>query len=115
MAGPYTVMQFDTATPLRARLRDGKGRLVPLPPGTPIWFSMRPAVEGLPGAVFQKSGYIVESPGRVGYDFENEDVAISGPYLAQWRVILPDGPQTFPSDGYLDLVILPVLVAGYTP
>jgi hypothetical protein len=109
MSGPFPIKRGDTNTPIIGRLRDGKGVLVPLPPGTQVFFAMAPAVAGLPGATFKKAGYIVESPGRVGYALEAEDVAIAGPYHAEWEVILPGGPQTFPSDGYLDIVIVPDL------
>lgn len=106
MPGPYVLKANDTATPIRATLYDADGKPVPLPQGTVVSFAMRPAVVGQEGPTFKKAARIVSDPGKVAYDWESEDVEVAGPFKAEWEVVMPTGPQTFPSDGYLDVIVL---------
>lgn len=104
---PYTLKANDTATPLVATLYDANGQPVPLPSGTPVFFAMRPAVVGMPGPTFKKAARIVNEQGKVAYDWAPEDVGTPGPFKAEWEVSTANGPLTVPSDGYIDLIILP--------
>lgn len=104
--GPYVVKQGDTATPITGTLFDANDERVLLPSGTAVRFAMRPAMPGQPGPSFKKDARILSQEGRWAYDWEAEDVAVPGPYKAEVEVVLPNGPQTFPSDSYLDIIVL---------
>jgi hypothetical protein len=35
------------------------------------------------------------------------DVNVAGLFRAQVHMLMPDGPKSFPNDGYLDIAVLP--------
>lgn len=107
-SGPYPITQGDTSEPISGTLYDANGRLVPLPDGTRIEFGMFPGVRGMAGPNFSKAAEIVEDPGKWQYRWDPEDVAVVGPFKAKVRVWTADGPQSFPSEGYLDIIVEPV-------
>jgi hypothetical protein len=111
---PHTVTQGATATPITGTVFDDAGKPVPLPLGTQVEFSMMPATRGQPGPNFRSAARILVdnldangvSQGRWAYDWATTDVAVPGPYKAKVWVLLPAGWQDYPSDEYLDVIVL---------
>ena len=98
----YEIKAGDTWPPVRATLEDEDG-LVPLT-GASIRFLMKQVngskvVDGLVTSV-----NIEESV--VGYEWTDGDTDVPGVYRYEWEVTFGNGRrETFPSDGWEDLVI----------
>lgn len=101
----FRCKQGDRARTLRARLEDATGRAVPLT-GAAIRFRMEPDVAGLRDAVEGPAVLLDAATAEVGYSWAEGDTDVPGLYSAEFRVVYGNGqPETFPGEGYIDVVI----------
>lgn len=107
--------QGDQVHSVFAQLTDQNGPLN-IPAGTVVTFEGR-----LLGTEFSSIGGtgVVLSPdappedpdlGRVRYDLSTSDVAVPGIYYCKWKLVPPSSTQvqSFPEDGSMTLVLVPV-------
>lgn len=106
MPRPKLIVQHDTSKPYTSTLIDANGLPFPLDPTWPIRFTMAPALDDQAGPRFINTATFVSAAGKVSYTWRAQDVAIVGPFKAQWKVTTPLGVQTFPEDDFLDIIII---------
>ena len=108
LSGPYPIPQ-GTAGTMGGTLFDANDQPVPLTLATDVRLGIEPASPALPIAPRMLDLRVPtdEGVGRFAWDYEADDVDVPGLYRAQVHMLMPDGPKSFPSDGYLDISVIP--------
>jgi hypothetical protein len=105
-------MQGDTWPPLLRRLEDENG--IPNLAGSVVTFRMEPAANtGITAPLIHTPAVVVdpsavegdEDYGKVMYTFADADTATPGVFRAQFVVTWSGAIESFPSDGYIDVII----------
>lgn len=111
---PYKMKRGDLE-PFEAILTDRDGK--PVTPGNEdeVFFLMRPITAGMGVSPVRGTAENGESPGQVSYTPVDADVSIPGPYRVEFEVLGPDGPRTYPPDGYYEVLILEDLDSDFAP
>lgn len=101
----FWMKQGDTLPSLTATIRDAAGALVDFTSATAITFKMRNQA----GALLVDRAAIVGTPATAGvlrYDWRPEDTALAGIFNAEFEVVFgPEAKQTFPTDGFIRVMI----------
>jgi hypothetical protein len=89
-------------------LIDANGEPVPLTVATQVRLGIEavsPALGVAPRMIDLRVQ--TDAVGRFAWDYAPADVNVPGLFRAQVHMVLPEGPKTFPSDGYLDVQVIP--------
>ena len=103
----YQIKRNDTRPPITATLSDELGA-VPLGSAT-VTFKMDAAPDsGITGFTPVNGTCTITDAdkGIVAYQWTSGDTAVAGVFRAEFEVAFPGGAvETFPSDGYIDIII----------
>lgn len=107
---PFTLKVGDLARPVQYALIDGSGVKVDLTLATSVSFKMVQNGAANPKTVTGTA--TINSPASAGivqYSWQAGDTSVAGSYHAEFTVLWTGGtaPDTFPSDTYIDIEILP--------
>ena len=99
------VKSGDTAPPVTATLLDAAGESVDLTAAESVRFII--ATRTKPRTVLVDKPATAQPDGTVTYEWETGDTDTPGRYLAEFEVVFDDGRiQSFPTDGYIDTVVV---------
>lgn len=105
MAERFTIKQGDLEPPLAVVLRDGEGNPVDLSLALAVRVIIERRNETLvdgPAVIADQTG----NPGLVSRPWQTGETNTSGTYQAEFEVMWPGNrPQTFPTKGYVQIVI----------
>lgn len=102
----YQIKRNDTHPSITATLTDEQGA-IPLA-GTTVRFKMAAAPDsGISFTPINRVCTITNAAtGQVQFDWQTGDTAAAGVYRAEFEVTFANGAvETFPSDGYIDIII----------
>lgn len=108
------IVQFDTDKPVESVLSDEDGPAPLL--GAQVRWRMRPAPKSgltlpaldVPATIVNENAVLGDPDyGKVRYYWQPGDTDVWGIFHGQWNVTFSlGGEETFPSDGYIEVVIL---------
>jgi hypothetical protein len=107
LTGPYPITQ-GTAGSMLGTIYDANGEPVMLNLAVDVKLGIEPVSPAL--GVAPRNFYLrlsLDTPGRFAWDYVANDVNVAGLFRAQVHLLMPDGPKSFPNDGYLDIAVLP--------
>lgn len=101
----FYIKQNDTSPSMLATLQDADGNAIDLTSAN-VRFHMRKISSS--EVVVDNAAYVVTADeGLVRYDWQSDDTASIGSYLAEFEVTYADGTiETFPNDRYIRVEII---------
>lgn len=107
----FVIRQGDYGQTMRATLTDEDDEAVDLAQAISVRLVIAPLNGGT--AILDTTASIdqqgQQDVGEVSYEFQQDDSASAGHYLAEWEVTWPDAIVTFPNGGYTLIEITPQL------
>jgi hypothetical protein len=101
----FYIKQNDTAADIERDFKDAFGAPVNVT-GATIRFSMRVKPSGTVKVNVGAATIVDAALGRVKYNFTSSDTDTADTYEAEFQVTYTNGDvQTFPNDGYFDVII----------
>ena len=105
----FSIRRGDVRPILNDVLRYADGSVADLTGGATVRFVMRGQTASVP--TINAAAAVGTLAGVVSYTFTGADTAVTGRYVGEWHVTFPNAStQTFPPDGYLELVVTEDLI-----